>query len=1147
MLITLASLLLSQGLFAGIVSTSPAKLSANTLELALSERLMRVEEFRFIRSEAERRGIRVWLFGGTAAGYAHYVNWDLLREAGDQRIQDFRFDYDFTNIYRSTQDLDIVVDGPPEVAEKLETALQEKFPHLQGSRSAWEVRLLKQSSRGKEALFNNRDFLEQHTDSNSTGMIEITNPPKGDVALKDFRDWKARRPFFFEDVLAGRLHYYYSETHHQTARALKNLNPPILSAIRFLTKAFQYEVDVLPKDMEIITRIINDWNPKAPLDSYVQSWIEKNAKKLFQNATNIEYAWNTIDQLGLRQKLIAINGNVNSVESLGWWMSKEPLRALKLGQFETNDHRHTLMPNLKPWKTAKELGIDTVSHETRSFLAYESITRSHLGSPNVLISRQNFPGEAAMHGNGFYTRRGRSGAAGTNITIRFKVKPDAREGVDFTTAGDYVIVLNKNALEVIPESIQMTPYQYFKTLQEGSGISSNDLGILEKFKRKVRNHSKTISLEETEKIRHLMDDGGFENPAMVREYLELFPHLLSEPQAKEILKHNWRDVNTKILSLPQVQINPLEYLSLLHIGIDLVTEGTEYEDLKKRLRQKTSEVSREKVKKFSESIQIDAITHTNFDFISEFIDLFPESLTEHQVETILQSNSSTLILKLISIPKWLKFIHQKGQLKQILPYWSISIEPLSNALFNFESQWLESTSMIGDLLINLASIDPHWADFVARDVLSRPPWARHYSAYSVLESVIRYCSQDGLEIVRDHLLKTEPLRGFHPSLQDALFGKGVNLYLMGDGPPVDSTLLHSDLGISALMKVIQDQTHSYFQNAIRGMDTRIAMILSDSFFAQHEKGPKLLLAFIAKERNWDSALGDSLTGIISKILSKPHWYSHPQAEDIFDAIIERYESNPSRRFYGREQGEILLDIFSHPNWAQSTRGIEFVSRVLNVAPLASHAVVSILPKPEWATQSRSIALLQQVAAIRFSFNDGSQMMVAQSLSESIFTMPEWTKRPEVLPLVEDCIASSIKFSQSFKNYFPFNTHAFLPTLNILSSKIWIDHPLWPHLVRKAMEFRDGNYLMARHLFSLPEVSQHPESGDLLLQLIHNARADGDIVNSVLTQQAWADHPRAMEFIEELQKLGTVNDGIQRLLKGSPLWSKNRCAQSLGSQ
>src|SRR5262249_23544311 len=134
---------------------APAEVDAGRLARELAARTSRVAEFRFIREEAMKLGVRVYLFGGTAAGYAHYVKWDLQREDGDTRFQAERFDYDYTNIYRSTQDLDIVVDGPAEKALALQRQLEEKYPHTKGSKSAWEVRTLREPIGDKEPLYRN--------------------------------------------------------------------------------------------------------------------------------------------------------------------------------------------------------------------------------------------------------------------------------------------------------------------------------------------------------------------------------------------------------------------------------------------------------------------------------------------------------------------------------------------------------------------------------------------------------------------------------------------------------------------------------------------------------------------------------------------------------------------------------------------------------------------------------------------------------------------------------------------------------------------------------------------------------------------------------------------------------------------------------
>lgn len=397
---------------------------ADDLEQAITAHIGDVAEFKVIREEARRLGVRVWLFGGTAAGYAHYVRWDMRRGAGDVRFQKERFDYDFTNIYRSTQDLDVVVDGPPDKAIQLQHFLQERFPYLAGSKTAWEVRLLRQTVGGKDALLDNPEFSNQHTDSNSTGMIELTPPPGSEHVVRDLRDWHAAKPQFLEDVREGRLHYYFSEKHDQTKRAMEGLNPPILSAIRYLTKAFQYELEIRPEDWERIRKVIDAFDPDARMNRYVRDWIEKNGKKLYQHAVSLEFARKKLDDLKLREKLMAM-GNPRTQDSLSWWMSKQPLESKKVGE--------------GPGATAASYGISEVAHETSTFLAYESITRSHKGEPNVFISRNGVNGETAAHGDGFYTRMGRVGARGTGLTIRFRVDPNAREGTDFTKLGDFII------------------------------------------------------------------------------------------------------------------------------------------------------------------------------------------------------------------------------------------------------------------------------------------------------------------------------------------------------------------------------------------------------------------------------------------------------------------------------------------------------------------------------------------------------------------------------------------------------------------------------------------------------------------------------------------------------------------------------------
>ena len=382
-------------------------ISPKLLEKEVGVNLSKTAEFTFIREEAEKLGVKAYLFGGTAASFAHYVKWNSQFQNGDGRFQKERFDFDYTNIYHSSQDLDIVIDGTPSQAMELQQRLQEIFPHVQGTKTAWEVRLLRGEVNGKEALLGNADFYRQHTDSNSTGMIEITKPNKGDGIVRDLRDWESKQPYFLKDVAESRIHFYHSPEHHTTKRFKAGTNPPIESVIRYLIKMNQFNLEPYPEDLPKIRQIIDDFRPESVAKgSAVANWIEKNGKKLFQNAIDMEAAFNNLEKLGLRQKLIAIQNNPQEVNSLAWLLSKEPLRSKPLG----NTGRTAA-------EVFKGLGITDpekfiISHETNSYAAYESITKAHSGDANVFISRVGASGEGAAHGPGFYTRIGNVGAKG---------------------------------------------------------------------------------------------------------------------------------------------------------------------------------------------------------------------------------------------------------------------------------------------------------------------------------------------------------------------------------------------------------------------------------------------------------------------------------------------------------------------------------------------------------------------------------------------------------------------------------------------------------------------------------------------------------------------------------------------------------------
>ncbi|MES2965132.1 MAG: hypothetical protein V4760_14700 [Bdellovibrionota bacterium] len=502
-----------------------AVVTTTEIEREVEARLGRVEQFEFIRQEAAKRGLRVYLFGGTAAGFAHYVKWDLQREKGDARFQKERFDYDYTNIYRSTQDLDVVVDGDPasmkEQLAALQSLVRARYPHVQGGKSQWEFRPLRQQigvagqPGYKEAILGSADFMNQHTDSNSTGLIELTKPLAGESRVRDVRDWNSHPSQFLKDVTAGTIRYYFSPTHETTSRFKAGDNPALFSAVRFLTKAFQFGLAMTKEDLARVESIIESFDVKTDLESpRAQVWLVKNGKKLVQHAIDVEYAIEWIGLLGLDRKL-AVLDDARVPESLAWWMTKEPLKTSLVGKGEG--------------RTAGELKLTVVAHETKSMTAFESIIRAHTGVPNVLISRSRVSGETAMHGDGFYTRMGLEGGQGTGQTIRFTVDPRAREGADFFFAGaDFVVFKNRAALRVVPESLSLTPVQYFEMLGTGRAIDHSELGNMERLKARTKTKAGALTASDIAKIDQIVAS------AVARKVIqeELYSSWLELPSSK---------------------------------------------------------------------------------------------------------------------------------------------------------------------------------------------------------------------------------------------------------------------------------------------------------------------------------------------------------------------------------------------------------------------------------------------------------------------------------------------------------------------------------------------------------------------------------------------------------------------------------------
>ena len=54
--------------------------------------------------------------------------------------------------------------------------------------------------------------------------------------------------------------------------------------------------------MAILQKEIQNFSDRDLANPDAARWIEKNGKKLFQHAVDIEYAWDTLEKLGLRRQ-----------------------------------------------------------------------------------------------------------------------------------------------------------------------------------------------------------------------------------------------------------------------------------------------------------------------------------------------------------------------------------------------------------------------------------------------------------------------------------------------------------------------------------------------------------------------------------------------------------------------------------------------------------------------------------------------------------------------------------------------------------------------------------------------------------------------------------------------------------------------------
>lgn len=267
------------------------------LEKKIEKEIERIYEIQVIREFAKRHGRRVFLFGGTASTVAIHI---LKNEDSDHDSSS----WSLSKIFRETQDLDLLWDGPVDEAIELEEELKQRFPYRHrrdpldpSPTSAWEVRPLRERIGPKPHLIDTHDqveagFLSQNTDTLSTGLIEISEPPHGKHRISDLRFYDGaqkalteldpeKSPNFLGDLFRKRITLIVSPHHMETEMARKGKNPEIFGVLRTLTKVAQTGFDLDSRTLTDIQAILNRFDPSRDLgNSIARTKVIQQARKM---------------------------------------------------------------------------------------------------------------------------------------------------------------------------------------------------------------------------------------------------------------------------------------------------------------------------------------------------------------------------------------------------------------------------------------------------------------------------------------------------------------------------------------------------------------------------------------------------------------------------------------------------------------------------------------------------------------------------------------------------------------------------------------------------------------------------------------------------------------------------------------------------
>lgn len=295
------------------IQTQPAQAELVEIEKKISEGILTFEETRMIRDYAQERGRKAFLFGGSASTIAVFlIHHSELKPSQSQLT--------LSKLFRETQDLDIIYDGPVSEAIQLENELNRRFPYKHKRdpidpvlSPAWEVRPLRERIGPKPHLVDRRGkvepgFLLQNTDTLSTGLIEITDPSPGSDRVYDLRYFEKeiklsqlnpdQFPNFLGDLFRKKVTFIHSPKHMETEMARRGKNPEILGILRALTKAAQTGFDLDSNSLDKIREILSFFDPYRDLSEPIgRLKVIQQTRKMIASSTSPSKIFKILDEI----------------------------------------------------------------------------------------------------------------------------------------------------------------------------------------------------------------------------------------------------------------------------------------------------------------------------------------------------------------------------------------------------------------------------------------------------------------------------------------------------------------------------------------------------------------------------------------------------------------------------------------------------------------------------------------------------------------------------------------------------------------------------------------------------------------------------------------------------------------------------------